>query len=134
MGLRSPVVGYMVEHLLRTLIDNGAANYAGWGGTHPEAGPIELSIQRKNGETPSDHLRKATERLKRATDLLAKLLPYAHSHAEDWCSGLEDGTYKDRAGWERLNAAVDQADALLAELGMTRIPLNTPEKPDAPAA
>lgn len=60
------------------------------------------------------------DQAKRAVELLAKLLPYAQSHAEDWSTGLEDGTYDDELGLAELGAAIDQADELLTELGMTR--------------
>lgn len=48
--------------------------------------------------------------------LLAKLTPYAESHAEDWESGLEDGTYTDAAGCQELRQAIGEARDLLAEL------------------
>jgi hypothetical protein len=50
-----------------------------------------------------------------ALSLLAALLPHARSHAEDWRTGIEDGTYEDEAGLPELEQALDEADALLKD-------------------
>lgn len=53
---------------------------------------------------------------KQAIDLLALLVPYAHSRAEDIADEMDD-TPDGFALWSAANAAVDAAYKLLAELG-----------------
>lgn len=52
---------------------------------------------------------------KEAMALLASLVPFAESHCEDWESGLEDGTYEDRAGMEKLRETVTLAHLLIGK-------------------
>lgn len=51
--------------------------------------------------------------------LLRSVLPYAHTHAEDWSTGLEDGTYQDRDGLAALDRAVTEAQSLLDAISAT---------------
>lgn len=48
-------------------------------------------------------------------DTLRALVGAAESYAEDLSTGLDDGTYDDRADLDAVNTAIDVANELLGE-------------------
>jgi hypothetical protein len=51
-----------------------------------------------------------------AERLLRAILPHAQSYADDWQTGLEDGTYEEKEGLEALQKALADAEALVGEV------------------
>lgn len=76
-----PAFVHFTDSIVRYFIDAGGINFVSTGFYHPDTGPIEVVIQRKEGKTPTEKLNDLETKYSEDVNFLTSLLI---EHPEGW--------------------------------------------------